>query len=1045
MILLFTLLFFTACSEDIEPEVKVDTTEGTFTRASNQCAEDFLASSDLINNCVVCHNEESDGFTSFDLRFNDSGFNYISLSSYFRTKSDSDRLLAKIDADNLMPHGGGKAEAEILEFFVKFVDIYAHPESCSTAGVFDSSQNIETPEENSTLDGAELYAQQCASCHGANGTEGLSFAGDYFKEDSDYPTHRSLVAYVSETMPPNSASSCDDACSEAIYDYALENFPNVTLNNTDVETNTTTSIENNETDENNETLISLSGAEHYGQKCAHCHGSNGEGGLGGAYFVLDSEFDSTALLASKIRDTMPPLDHGSCDQECSDKIAAYAESNFERPVVDGSGGTTIPETNTSTGTETNTTVVLDGAKLYSAQCAFCHGSDGIGVDGNPDFFSKVSSKEILVKYIADSMPTYNASACDQECSDAIYTYAVENFDNPYQQEENATLCDDSSSVSPKYLRLLDRQEYTNTLKDLFGFSSSATDALPSDKVFSNYKNSVDASIANASKMESYLNVAIAISDLVVDEHLDTVYSCGLVEDNSSVDVGSGTTTCSAPAYVAGSTYAANDVVSYNGKEYQCIYNTWCSDDSAAGLAAWELGVGSAYENTWTLQGTCSSASPALRALPSNEDACVDNFVADFTKKVYRKPVSGADLSTLSSMIKTADTTTEGLKDYFTTILISPNFLYRSEVGSDTGFGYALLNDYEVASALSYLLWGSMPDQELFDLADAGSLHTAAQIKAQATRMVETSAAKDQIARFSGLWLHTEEDAIGPKSSAEFNALGVKSSLAAEFAQIVKYAVYEGSGTFSEMMDAEYFFANDTLSTFYSLDTSLSGSAMQKQSKRTEFGTTSRGGLLRTGAFLASHGQFDESGALSRGSFIRREILCHDLPFAPVSTEAVNTSPPEPDETVTTRELFDVHTSPSRCYACHMSFNDIGYAFENYEGDGRYREKEMKGTEQSPLFLDITTAGVLEGIKSRFDGAEIPYSSRDDLIETLATQQQTKECYATQYFRFSKGYMEADMDSCSLDNLKARFVESGGNIKTLMIEMTQLNAFTHREN
>jgi len=304
-------------------------------------------------------------------------------------------------------------------------------------------------------------------------------------------------------------------------------------------------------------------------------------------------------------------------------------------------------------------------------------------------------------------------------------------------------------------------------------------------------------------------------------------------------------------------------------------------------------------------------------------------------------------------------------------------------------------------------------------------------------MINDEKAKKQIVKFTSQWLHTDIDSIGQKASSAFNISGVKESLVAEFETMTEYAIYKGSGDFSELIDADYFFANDKLKTYYELNSNISGSSMKRQEKLIIDGEKVRGGILRSGAFLASHGQFDETGALSRGAFIRREILCHELPIPPVSTPTFDTTPPVHDDSITTRELFDKHTEAAQCYTCHKSFNDLGFAFENYEGDGRFRENEHG--------LIIVQRGTLLGLKERIDNISIDFESRDDLINTLANEDAIQECYATQYFRFAKGYMEKEQDSCALGTLKQKFVQSGGNIKTLMVELTQLPSFTQRAN
>ena len=696
--------------------------------------------------------------------------------------------------------------------------------------------------------------------------------------------------------------------------------------------------------------------------------------------------------------------------------------------------------NTDTGsTDTgSTTTNLDGSALYIQQCASCHGDNGEGGFGGPFFVkdSNYQSQHTMVAYLAETMPITDVQACGTECSTAIYEYAKLNFYNPNDVNNTDTgstqveemVCQDGEiSTSPQYMRLLSSDEYKNSVNDLLGFNSNLTDSLPADAVSGNFKNAAINTISDTSKMEAYLTVALNLSEEAIDRYKGNIISCSATSSGNT-----NTGTCSLNTYTAGTSYAVNEKVQHLGRYFECKVAGWCSQNHIA----YEPGVGFGSDSAWTELNQCPTTTTTT-VQTSTDENCVADFVEDFGLKAYRRPLSASEKLAYENMIDAAVSFDNGLKDVVASILISPNFLYRSEVGVDTQDGYARLNAYETASALSYLLWGSIPDQTLLDAAASGQLNTSTGIRFQAERMIDDEKAKKQIVKFTSQWLHTDIDSIGQKASSAFNISGVKESLVAEFETMTQYAIYEGSGNFSELMDANYFFANDKLNTYYELNANISGSSMKKQDKLMINGEKVRGGILRSGAFLASHGQFDETGALSRGAFIRREVLCDELPIPPVSTPTFDTTPPVHNDSITTRELFNAHTSAPQCFTCHKSFNDLGFAFENYEGDGRFREDEHG--------LEIVQGGTLLGLKERLDNISIDFENRDALIDTLANEDAIVECYATQYFRFAKGYIEKEQDSCALATLKQKFVQSGGNIKTLMVELTQLPSFTQRAN
>jgi mono/diheme cytochrome c family protein len=675
----------------------------------------------------------------------------------------------------------------------------------------------------------------------------------------------------------------------------------------------------------------------------------------------------------------------------------------------------------------------NGETLYIQQCASCHGVDGNGGSGAGPYFvdgSAYDTKESLVAYVTETMPLTNTALCDTACSEAIYDYAKVNFYNPNTDTtpDEPACVEGEASVSPQYIRLLSSNEYKATVTDLLGFTSTATNNLPNDAESGNFHNAVSNSIVDADKMEAYLNVAMNLAEETIATHKSNIISC------SATTSGGGSNSCSLTSFVAGDSYATGDKVQHNNRYFQCLQGGWCTTTSAAAVTAYEPGVGYASTSAWTELNSCPA--DGTDNSDSSNDTCALDFVNEFGRLAYRRALTSSEAQGYVNTIEAASSFDEGLKDTLASMLVSPSFLYRFEVGTNTNQGYAKLSGYETASALSYLLWGSTPDDELLRAAENGSLNSVSGIDAQAQRMIADSRAEKQMVKFTSEWLHTDAASLGEKNSAAYSVSGVKESLVAEFESLAQQAIFEGSGKFSELMNADYFYANDKLDTFYELNRGVTGTSMKKQSAVYKNGQKVRGGAMLTGAFLAAHGHFEDSGALTRGAFIRREVLCHDLPIPPASTDDFDTSPPEADDSITTRELYDAHTSAPECYTCHQSFNDLGFAFENYEGDGRYRETEHG--------LEIIQAGTLIGLKERLDNITVDFESRDALVDLFSNEESMQGCFATQYFRFAKGYKEDAVDNCAVTTLKEKFIQSGGDIKTLMVELTKLPSFTQRQ-
>lgn len=408
------------------------------------------------------------------------------------------------------------------------------------------------------------------------------------------------------------------------------------------------------------------------------------------------------------------------------------------------------------------------------------------------------------------------------------------------------------------------------------------------------------------------------------------------------------------------------------------------------------------------------------------DACAKSFIASFGKRAYRRPVDAALADALFrtfSAGRDAFGFEVGIQLTLQQMLQSPYFLYRVETGIPvTGQpGVAKLDDWEIASRLSYLLWDSMPDDELFAAAADGKLSTKADVAAQARRMLASPRARDAVARFHVQWL----DVTDPPEDKDRTAFptwspAIAALLQEETRQFTTRLVLDDDGDLAALLGAPYSYMNADLAKFYGV-TGPAGRDFEKIA----LDGAHRNGVLTQGSVLAVHAHPDQTSPVLRGKFVREQLLCGRLPPPPPN---VATNIPTPDPHLTTRERFDQHRKDPACAGCHDLMDPIGYGLETFDAAGLFR------TTESGKPIDASGEVTGSDVGAFRDAA--------DLAKKLGASEDVRACVATQWFRYAYGREESDADACSRDALEAAFAASGYRIRELVVALTQTAAFRY---
>ena len=438
--------------------------------------------------------------------------------------------------------------------------------------------------------------------------------------------------------------------------------------------------------------------------------------------------------------------------------------------------------------------------------------------------------------------------------------------------------------------------------------------------------------------------------------------------------------------------------------------------------------GSAAESMATSAVTRLGSLYSCNVATTGEDGCAQLFITTFGKRAFRRPLTSAEATRFFALYTTGRTGgqfSDGISLVIEMMLQSPYFIYRPESGVATQAGgtAAPVTPYEMATRLSYFIWGSMPDDALFAAADAGALATPAQVTAQVQRMMQDGRAHQVVATFHREWLELANALDAAKAPTMFPNWSpqLASDLYGESSTFVEQ-VFWGDGDLATLLAAPYTYANQAVAQYYGV-TAPAGATYTK----TMLDPTERAGLLTQGTFLASHANPDQTSPVRRGKFVREQLLCQTMPPPP---NGIVITPPPYDATTTTRNRFIAHETVALCKSCHTQMDPIGFAFEHYDSVGQWR------TMDGPSAVDAS--GTLTG--TDVDG---PVEGAIALMQKLSTSTQVANCVATQWFRFANGRTETDADKCTLVSIEQQFTSSHKDMRALPIAIATSDAFRYR--
>jgi hypothetical protein len=411
-----------------------------------------------------------------------------------------------------------------------------------------------------------------------------------------------------------------------------------------------------------------------------------------------------------------------------------------------------------------------------------------------------------------------------------------------------------------------------------------------------------------------------------------------------------------------------------------------------------------------------------------EEPCAVSFIQSFAPRAFRRPVlaeEAADLLTLYKEVRqtAALTFPEAIGAVIQGILQSPNFIYHRERGADRPVmeGDAVrLSNYEIASRLSYFIAGTTPDAALLAVAATGKLTDVAEIDAQARRLAaKLPAISESLTDFNRQWLELDFEDLEKSKDAYPDFATIKPLLSGELARFVSNLVEQGLPGQALFTDQSVF-ANRASAKAYGLPAMTTDELTRVMAPAAQ-----RAGVFTQLGFLSVHATANGSHPVKRGVVMVQRVLCGTLPPPPPDVPAPK--PPAPSQT--TRERFADHSN-NPCAGCHKVIDPLGFAFEGYDGMGRYRTTEAgkpvnaTGTFELPL------------------GGQVDFQNATDLLPKLAATTDARTCLARQIARYGAQVPEGIDVEVAKELLAAP--ASAGKLSELYMAVVKSRAFRYRK-
>jgi hypothetical protein len=682
---------------------------------------------------------------------------------------------------------------------------------------------------------------------------------------------------------------------------------------------------------------------------------------------------------------------------------------------------------------------------------------------------------ILRKVKAGEMPPQGAPRPPKERIDAFIRYLEAEFD----KVDHSTPPDPGRVVAHR----LNRNEYTNTIRDLLGVEFRAERDFPTDDSGFGFDNIGEVLTISPVLMEKYMDAARTIAARAIGaDPLPKPIEVQYHDKDKRIRRPDRSTIAATHRIEYGGEYVVRfglpgqrgpdakpvtlgfwmdgkllRTISVETKPSELVYFDpyteeemrlylpegdhefragFIHDDYVANLTAKEAysKKKNKYLNSMTFIGPFPSnmERPSRKKVlicdPKSGRACIERIFAKLAPRAYRRPATKGEVESLVKFVDLAvaqgQSVEQGVQLAIQAMLVSPNFLFhieRDNGGVDAAKPHDI-SDYELASRLSYFLWSSMPDDELFELAAAGKLHDPAILDQQLKRMLADDRSAAFADNFAGQWLETRNLDVVKPDPDKFPEWSpeLRDAMKTETRLFFQNMVRENR-PISEFLNARYTYLNETLAKHYGI-----GGVKGPEFRRVELATNQRGGILTQGSVLTVTSYPSRTSVVIRGKYVLQNILGAPPPPPPPDVPALDEA--AVGTSMSLRQQMEAHRANATCASCHSRMDPLGFGLENYDGVGKWRAMDGK--------FPVDSTGALPGGKS-FNG---PVEMQNVLLAQLP---EFARCLTEKMLTYALGRGLKPYDRRVVNDIDRTLAASGYHLQDMIREIVHSVPFRQR--
>jgi hypothetical protein len=406
---------------------------------------------------------------------------------------------------------------------------------------------------------------------------------------------------------------------------------------------------------------------------------------------------------------------------------------------------------------------------------------------------------------------------------------------------------------------------------------------------------------------------------------------------------------------------------------------------------------------------------------------VRDLLVRFARRAFREPVVPGEVDLYVDLVERAQAAgrsrEEALRAGYTAMLASPRFLYIQSADEDGG----RLDPHGLAERLAYFLWSSMPDDELFKLADSGRITEAEVLREQVDRMLAHENAEEFIRRFVDRWLRLDKlGSMPPEKGGPFRWYWDRDMEPVMRGETYTYfgKLLEANGPIRDLIDSDYTWTNERGGTLLYDRKDVWGNAFQK----ILLGNARRGGVITHPAVLTATANGVDTSPVVRGVWVLESLLGTPPPPPPPNVQPL---PPDLREATTIREALVLHRSQATCNACHRKIDPWGFALENFDAVGKWRESYG-----GPKKLKVDPSATMANGEHVPDIAALRAMLRD-------REPQVTRALCEKLLTYGTGRLMEPGDRGEIDQLVTKLAESKGGLRDLVKLVVESRIFLAR--